>query len=133
GSPALGLTAVRDLDLPGGHQQVGTLVRLVLLQLLTGRQVDGDNPRLAVAPEGLRMVWRDVQRSDVPALQVRLSRVGFAVDHVAPDSAEARSARRPIHSAPAVSVAPWAMIEMSTVSAAMWKTRVPALTGSAST
>ena len=58
-----------ELDLAVDHDDVGALVHLVLLQLLAGRQVDQDRPRLtARGMQDLRLVRLDFERAQVPVL-----------------------------------------------------------------
>src|SRR5437764_9953808 len=64
---ALGrVAAVVDLDLAIGHHQVGALVRLMLLELLAGRQVDGDHAHLSVGAQHLRVMRLEVGRTGGP-------------------------------------------------------------------
>ena len=55
------LTTVRDLDLAVDDEQIGTLVNLVLLELLARRQLDRDRTRLGVGAKHLRPVGLDRQ------------------------------------------------------------------------
>src|SRR5215217_178596 len=61
--------ALRDLDLALDDDEMGALVHLVILQLLTGRQVQRDRARLATAGvEDLRLVRLDVEAGEIPVL-----------------------------------------------------------------
>src|SRR5205085_11341721 len=95
-----------DLDLAVGDDQVGVLVDLVLLELLTGRQVDRDDARVVVGAQHLRLMGLNVERADVPGVHGRASYAGL------------RSACRAIQSEPGLSVRPCAMTDMKTASAA---------------
>src|SRR6187397_80763 len=46
----------------------GALVDLVLLEPLPSREIDGDDPRLGIASQDLRLMRLHVQRGDVPGL-----------------------------------------------------------------
>src|SRR3954464_5113234 len=129
--------AVRgQLDLALCHEQVGPLVDAVLLELLARREVDRDHPGLAVGAQHLGLVRLHVERVDVPGVH-GVSSLGRARgrNHAATGSprADARSAWRAIHSAPAWSLNPCARIEISTVSDAMLKIRSPSAIPSLST
>ena len=61
------------------HAEVGTLVDLMLLELLAGWEQDRDRAGLLVAAQHLRLVDLDLQRRDVPGLhRGLLSRVSVS-------------------------------------------------------
>src|SRR3954453_21631110 len=119
----------RDLDLALGHEQIRALVHLMVLELLAAREVDGDHPGLGIRAQHLRLVHGHVQRVDLPSLHCVSWSSGAGVaarNYAGTGSASARSVRRAIHSAPAWSVSPWAMIDTRTASDARLKISRPA-------
>src|SRR5215210_1404491 len=88
GPPGDALTVVAlDLDLAVDHDQVGALVDLMVLQLLAGRQVQGDRARLAArGVQDLRLVRLDAEAREVPVLHA-----GAKTTSLRPPRAAARS------------------------------------------
>jgi hypothetical protein len=68
GPPGDRLAALLDLDLAVGHHEPCPLVHLMLLQRLTGRQVDRDHAALVVRAQHLRAARKDLERRDVPSV-----------------------------------------------------------------
>src|SRR5919109_1741924 len=66
-----GLSALLDLDLSVDHYQPCAFMDLVLLELLSTRQVDRDDSRFVVRAKNFRAVRLDRQRSDVPGVHGR--------------------------------------------------------------
>src|ERR671936_772568 len=70
GPAALAAAALLDLHLAVDHHEVGALVHLVVLEQLAARKVDRDHARLVVGAEDPRVMRSDIERADVPAVQL---------------------------------------------------------------
>src|SRR5215217_6075898 len=84
GTARHGRAVLLDLHLAGGDDEPGALVDLVLLEALSGRQVDRDHARLGIAAKHRGLVRFDVERGDVPGLHAREDTSARAVTLSAP-------------------------------------------------